>query len=258
MFYKNIAQIYARSRPPYPQELFDAITTRLENYQGYIDLGCGTGEMLIPLSNYFENSFGIDPDTDMLAVAKEKINKSKNNIELINNTAEDHLGSLPENEFLSLVTSARSFHWMNQKLVVAEVYKRLQPGGLLVTLGEANGGIWRRKTSWAQAIHKIIAESFPHKETFVPARGNHVPLDVMKENLKSAPFSKIDDLIVEAEQNWNIEKIINLFYSGSGFLEWLDDDKDKFENLARTALLQLNPSGEFTEISKFGISLCKK
>lgn len=77
MFYKDIARIYAQSRPPYPQQLLDLIMEGLPlaNRDMYIDLGCGRGELLLPLSLFFEQAIGVDPDTSMLTVVIQEIKR---------------------------------------------------------------------------------------------------------------------------------------------------------------------------------------
>jgi ubiquinone/menaquinone biosynthesis C-methylase UbiE len=261
MSYKNIAEIYAASRPHYPQELFDLILSKLskELRDTHLDLGCGTGELLFPLSNYFKNSVGIDPDEDMLRVAADKMKKMNiKNVQLVQSTSENYLTNLPENMTLDLVTAGRSFHWMQQELVAREVYKHLKTDGMFVSLGESDGGIWKRTTPWAQAVHKIIFENFPDKKTFVSAKGHSTSIEIIKNNLHKVPFRTIEDFVLETKQQWNIPMIINLFYSGSGFLDWLGNDKNKFETEVKEALLKINPLGKFESKSKFGITSCRK
>lgn len=259
MFYKNIAEIYASYRPPYPQELFDLILSKLDSRNGYIDLGCGTGELLFHLSERFKQSFGIDPDEDMLKVASSKLEKlGHTNIQLIKQTAEEYLAHLPQAIFLDLVTAGRSFHWMDQEFVANKVYSYLNDRGIFILLRESDGGIWKRKAPWAQVIHNIIIEKFPDKKPFVPIKGQSNSLEIMKINLKKIPFKSIKDYTIETQQQWNIQMIINLFYSGAGFLEWLGNDKEKFETEADRALLELDRSGKFISSVTFGIICCRK
>jgi SAM-dependent methyltransferase len=261
MFYKNIAEIYASSRPPYPKELFEIILSKLpqSHHNLLLDLGCGTGELLLPLSSFFKNSFGIDPDEDMLKVATNKMKKMNiNNAQLIQSTSENYLTNLEHNVSFDLVTAGRSFHWMQQELVAQKVYDYLKPAGIFAVLGEANGGIWKRKTLWAEEVRHIIFEHFPHKQTFIPAKGHSTSLEIIKSNLNKVPFKTMEDFIVETQQEWTIPMIINLFYSASGFLDWLGHDKNEFEKQVNKILLQLNPSGNFEIVAQFGITCCTK
>lgn len=260
MSYKNVAEIYSRSRPAYPKEIFDTILANLpaEKRSIYVDIGCGTGELLLPLSPFFSQSIGVDPDEDMLAMAHKKIKQQRRSCELIQSSAERYFQNLNKDTKLSLVTAGRSFHWMDQPLVTQLVYEHLIPGGIFVTLGEASGGIWRRKALWAEEIRKIIFQEFPHKDLFVPAKGHYVPLETMKENLRSRPFSQIIDLSIKVQQAWTYDAILNLFYSAAGFLEWLGEDKSIFDSRVKSVLSKLNSEMIFSDLSVFGITLCIK
>lgn len=261
MFYKNIAHIYDQSRPPYPQEIYDLILSKLpeSSRELYIDLGCGTGQLLIPLSSHFEQAIGIDPDANMLTIATQKIQEQKlSNIELVQKTAEEYLVSLPKDIRINCATAGRSFHWMNQELVASQIYAHLSPGGIFATLGESHGGIWKRETAWAKAVRAIIMDDFPGKAPFVPARGHDSSVARIKANLAAVPFASITDYIITARQTWNIDTVINLFYSGSGFLEWLGQDFALFEQKVREALHKIEPTGTFEELCQFGITICVK
>jgi len=261
MSYKNIAQIYAFSRPEYPQELFSHIISYvpLENRDLYIDLGCGTGELLFPLSIYFKQSIGVDVEEAMLEVASQKRSYlEQTSIDLVNSSAEQYVLHLPLDTQVDLVTAGRCFHWMDQKVVVQEVYHRLRRGGIFVTLGEVVGGIWRKDADWAQEVYSIIFNGFANKELFRPIRGKGTPLEIMQDALRSVPFREIQDNQITVKQQWNIDTIVNLFYSAAGFLDWLGDDKEVFEERARKKLFELAPSGIFYEMITFGITCCKK
>lgn len=253
--YKNIAEIYALSRPPYPKQLLELIVAQLSvtHNQRYVDLGCGTGELLIPFSSHFKYSIGVDPEQDMLSVAARKVAKVPRDIELVHSTAERYLNNLPDDVTFDFVTAGRSFHWMDQNVVVDELAKRLKQDGIFAILGEADGGLWRRKAIWAKAVHHIIFNELDHKEPFVP------PMTKIKasfQDIKNAMacLGSLYESTIEIEQEWTIENIINLFYSAAGFLAWLGDDKKLFENKVYQKLQALESSGIFTTTSTFGVT----
>lgn len=259
MFYTNIALIYALARPAYPQELFNLILQQVpsDQKQLYVDIGCGNGQLLIPLSAHFKESIGVDPDTDMLQVAQENIeNAHTQHIKLIQSTAETFFETADE-KCISLVTAGRSFHWMNQAYIIPLIRKKLCDDGVFIILGEADGGIWKRDVPWLACVRNIIFEEFPDKEPFIPIKGHTYSIEITQHHLKKQ-FSSVEQFHINAQQTWTIDKVINLFFSTSGLLDWLGDDKETFATRAHQVLLKLYPSGKFQDISRFGITCCKK
>ena len=62
---------YARYRPGYPQALFDDLARqfRLDGTGRLLDLGCGTGQLTLPLAEHVAEAIGMDPEPEMLAEA---------------------------------------------------------------------------------------------------------------------------------------------------------------------------------------------
>ena len=54
------ADIYAKYRPQYPQELFDFILQHVDTKQNAWDCATGNGQSAKVLANYFENVFATD------------------------------------------------------------------------------------------------------------------------------------------------------------------------------------------------------
>src|SRR6266702_2438779 len=67
--FHGTAWYYARYRPGYPQELFDLLRGRfeLDGTGRLLDLGCGTGQLAVPLAPLFEEVVAVDVDAGMLA-----------------------------------------------------------------------------------------------------------------------------------------------------------------------------------------------
>jgi SAM-dependent methyltransferase len=62
---------YARYRPGYPEEFFADLVARfhLDGTGRLLDLGCGTGQLTIPLAEHVAAAIGMDPEPEMLAEA---------------------------------------------------------------------------------------------------------------------------------------------------------------------------------------------
>src|SRR5882757_11431156 len=62
---------YARYRPGYPQVFFDDLVQRfhLDGTGRLLDLGCGTGQLTLPLAAHVAEAVGMDPESEMLTEA---------------------------------------------------------------------------------------------------------------------------------------------------------------------------------------------
>ena len=128
---------YAEYRPGYG----DAAIQYLSNWFGLgessrvLDLGCGTGQIAIPLAGHVGEVVGMDPNEQMLQKA-EKCAESAGieNVEwVVGSDADlsDDLGSF------QLATMGRSFHWMNQQRTLDRLHAMLEPGGGVASLTDA-------------------------------------------------------------------------------------------------------------------------
>ncbi|MEN4450489.1 class I SAM-dependent methyltransferase [Mycobacterium sp. SM3041] len=62
---------YARFRPDYPAIVINDLVQqlRLDGTGRLLDLGCGTGQLALPLAGHVAQAIGVDPESGMLAEA---------------------------------------------------------------------------------------------------------------------------------------------------------------------------------------------
>lgn len=119
----------------------------LQNGESLLDVGCGTGSLLLPAkhSNPKSRVVGIDPDQRVLDIAKRKIQRAELDIELTRAFGED----LPfEDSSFDVVVSALVYHHLPtviKRKAMSEVYRVLKKGGrfLLADLGKPENTFWR-------------------------------------------------------------------------------------------------------------------
>lgn len=66
--FKGTAWYYSRYRPPYPSSLIRFLVNKFSlNGEGrLLDLGCGTGQLALRFSDWFEEIVGVDTESEML------------------------------------------------------------------------------------------------------------------------------------------------------------------------------------------------
>ena len=115
-----------------------------------LDVGCGTGTLLVTLAELVPGVAlaGIDPDPDILAIAKAKAARSNIAVELMvghGQTLPDPAGTFDR------IVSTLMFHHLRpdeKAATLAEAHRTLKPGGevLIADLGELHGLL--RVLSW--------------------------------------------------------------------------------------------------------------
>jgi len=123
----GVAAAYA-NRPPYPDALYDTLEGLFPaGPRSLLDLGCGTGEVAIGMSDRSDRIDAVDPSEAMLAIARSRAAGSGAPIRWIRATAE---AFEPDGPY-ALVVASESFHWMDWSVVPAKIASLLQPGGVL-------------------------------------------------------------------------------------------------------------------------------
>src|ERR1700726_2398124 len=92
LLFAGTANAYAAYRPGYSAELFDrmAVALGFADRTRVADLGCGPGTATIPLAPRGGPVVAIDPNPEMLDVARAAANRARTgNIEFRQGTAED-------------------------------------------------------------------------------------------------------------------------------------------------------------------------
>jgi len=119
-----VADAYDRFRPGYPSAVLDwlAATTGIAAGARVADLGCGTGIFSRLVAARGLAVVGIDPNPDMLAVAR-KAGCGPAYV-LADATCTGLAGGS-----VRLVTAAQAFHWFPLEVALAEVDRIVAPGG---------------------------------------------------------------------------------------------------------------------------------
>ena len=98
------AEVYARFRPTYPQELFDFILDQLLKKEQAWDCATGNGQTAIVLAKYFSKVYATD-------ISQQQLNHAHKKDNIIYSRQPAEQTSFEDNSF-DLVTVSQALHWL--------------------------------------------------------------------------------------------------------------------------------------------------
>ncbi|MET0703843.1 MAG: class I SAM-dependent methyltransferase [Mycobacterium sp.] len=241
---------YARYRPGYPQAFIDDIARHfhLDGTGRLLDLGCGTGQLTLPLAPYVAVAVGMDPEPEMLAEAAGQAQAMGiTNVTWARGSSSDLSSTLGQ---FRVVTMGRSFHWMDREQVLASLDQLIDDGGGIVLANDSC--LVRPITGWQRSIEELQHRFLPSDFTFPEPLASRMsaaaePLS-HEEVLARSPFPQVQRRVYESTRRWTVEQIVGYLYSTSVPLRrLLGDRRGAFEAALTDALLAIEPAGRFDE-----------
>ena len=233
---------YADHRPGYGDEVIEYLCERfaLEETARVLDLGCGAGQITVPLAAHAGEVVGMDPNRAMLREARERAAAAgRENVEWIVGSDAD-LG--PGLGPLRLTTMGRSFHWMDQDSTLDSLYATTEPGGGVALLGDEEW-LTRGTEAWQDEVYALAADCLDD----LPARTGPIEYDdPWDELLAEFGFTDIETVAFESEREWTIDGIVGYVFSLSYCSpETFGEEREAFERDLHSRLDERN--GPFTE-----------
>ncbi|MGO9645405.1 MAG: class I SAM-dependent methyltransferase [Candidatus Bathyarchaeia archaeon] len=113
---------------------FVADDIRSRNPRSVLDIGCGTGDILIQLRKLGIELYGIDPSSFMLELAEKKIRDSDPNHQLSTvHLSRGNNRHIPFDREFDIIFSSLSFHhWKNRDESIPDILARLSGHGEFV------------------------------------------------------------------------------------------------------------------------------
>jgi ubiquinone/menaquinone biosynthesis C-methylase UbiE len=247
--FDGTAEYYSRYRPDYPEELIRELAKKFsgDGSGRLLDLGCGTGQLAIPLAPYFKDVVGVDPEKDMIEEAEKTAKRAgMKNIKFIHEKAENAISKLG---IFRLVSIGRAFHWMEREIILEKTYNILEDGGGIAIIDDENhSNISTSQEDWKRAVRDILKKYLGEKRR----AGNSFYIEPQKrheEIMTHSLFKKLESVTCKQTRNWTTESLIGFLYSTSfAQKRFFGDRVGQFENEFKETLLKLKPSQKFSEV----------
>jgi SAM-dependent methyltransferase len=219
---------YIVGRPRYAPRLFEriALLCTLEDKHRVLDLGCGPGQVAIALAPHVGHVIGIDPEPEMLALARAAAIGAHVEVEWIVGSSYD-LGALADRlGRLRLVAMGRSFHWMDRAATLVELDGIVEPGGAVALLGDEYPDV--PANAWRTEFRAIT----DHHSAGDPAKAMRVGWPSHEAILLDSPFRALEAIAITEPHRITIDTLLARTRSMSSLASYAAELADE----VRTAL----------------------
>jgi ubiquinone/menaquinone biosynthesis C-methylase UbiE len=215
------AEIYAKSRPRYPKELYEYLAGLTPSHDIAWDCATGNGQAAVALSGYFKEVIATDASESQIQHAEKQPN-----ITYRVATAED---SGIESDSIDLVTVATALHWLDLDEFFKEVDRVAKPGCVFAA--------WSYfEVKWPEGMEDIIIDL-----------GANILKGYWAKSLKKVehkyedipfPFEEIKTPYFEIRVNWTLEELRAYLYSMSSTQNYINANNKSPIDLIESRLQQ--------------------
>jgi SAM-dependent methyltransferase len=222
--YDDVANLYDRSRPSYPDALVDDVLTFAHVAQGakVLEIGCGTGQATTSFASRGLRLVCLEPGPSLARMARERL-RSFERVEVICRTFEAWPAAPSE---FDLVFSATAFHWVRRRVRFVKAAHALRPGG---TLAVFNAVPRPQAMPIPDSVKRIIKSN--------PAMSNAAqPWPFERQFSESRAFGMIEKRSYFTKRSYDVEGFAELLRTLHRFRKLSTDEQAVVLNAARTAI----------------------
>ncbi|MGW0799898.1 class I SAM-dependent methyltransferase [Streptomyces sp. NPDC002692] len=246
-FSGEVAEYYAKYRPGYPPPVIEALRVvfALDIEDIVLDLGCGTGQLALPLASRVRSVIGMDPEPDMLRLAGESAARQDvRNVTWVLGADTDVpvVGAAVGRRSLAMTVIGQALHWMRHE----ELFRTLAPlfragGGIAVV---ANGTpLWLQDRAWSRALRAFMEAHFGTTLQATCGSGAEDRRRYAKA-LRATGFTDVRETLIEYDTELTFDQLIGSVFSAIPAHELpRRDDRPAFAERMRRAL----PPGPYPE-----------
>jgi ubiquinone/menaquinone biosynthesis C-methylase UbiE len=161
-FSGEVVELYHRYRHGYPAAVVDVLTDafQLTSRDVVVDLGCGTGQLTLPVAAKVRAVIGVDTEPDMLIRARQAAEEADiSNVTWVLGADTDlpALGNLLADTSIGAVTIGQALHWMDYEELFRSAVPLVRAGGGVAVV--TNGApLWLHDTDWSRALRACLEQ----------------------------------------------------------------------------------------------------
>ncbi len=206
-----------------------------------LDVGCGTGQLSIPLSGDFESALGVDVSGEMIDEAQRVAAEMEvENVQFKTRGAEK-LGEVDGPVRLALFGSA--LHWMEIPAVLSQVHDITESGGGIAVISLRS--IWGGDSEWELAVMDVVRQFLGDERRAGSGSYSEPGID-FEDAIATAGYSNVESGDIACDYEVDVPWIIGHLYSTSYCnRDLLGDRVRQFERELDSTLLNLDAAGKF-------------
>jgi SAM-dependent methyltransferase len=205
-----VAAAYAEHRRGYPAPVVDLLVDALglPREASVLDLGCGTGQLTVPLAGRYDRVVGADPSPDMLALARSRSGRAPVAWLLAD---DGDVARLPLLANLDAVTIAQAIHLLDRVPLFEALAARMSPRARIAIIANGNP-LWLRDLPWSRALNAYLGTWFgtaPRSAcgTDASSRAGY------RRELAAAGFRAVTEVVLDYRETHSFEGIVGNVYS---------------------------------------------
>jgi len=156
----EVAEFYHRYRHGYPGPVIDVLVEAfgLSGRDLVVDVGCGTGQLALPIASRVRAVVGMDPEPDMLRRARQAARDAGISSVSWMLGADTDLPALQDlfgAGSIAAVTVSQALHWMRHEELFRAARPLLRPGGGIAVV--TNGTpLWLQHSTWSKGLREFL------------------------------------------------------------------------------------------------------
>jgi ubiquinone/menaquinone biosynthesis C-methylase UbiE len=243
-FAGDTASFYARYRRAYPAEFVARLGEFGRGGRGrLLDLGCGTGILLLQLAPFFDRAVGIDPEPDMLREAEKATREQgRENVEWIRGSSAELPALAPALGGFDLVTIGTAFHYIDPHATLGEL-QRIAPGAAVAVV--YNGSpMWLHPDPWAKALRSVLESRLGQLgDTDFTAEA----LQTAEETMRERGYTKIEHWERTEVQAIDLDFVVGHILSATSTDQIPPMQRAEFAQQVSSAIHAATPAGQLLE-----------